>query len=203
MIHAYNEHYLATTQEKLATMFELAVLKENMDINDFASRFLISPVCHAFETADPILVLGKSANELVGIVLNKEPQSIEVNSYASPEYWVGYVLAYAQWYLNKPFSVLMKALPCDKLINNYFPYHEMDISQSINLFVSRLPLHCPLKVLRTNKKLSQSELSLLSGVPLRTIKSYEQGSVDISKAQAETLYALAKVLDCTIEDLIR
>lgn len=203
MIHAYNEHYLATTQEKLAAMFELGVLEENIEINDFANRFLISPVCRAFETADPIFVLGKSANELVGIVLGKEPKNIEVSSYASPEYWVGYVLAYTQWYLNKSFSALLKAFPCDKLINHYFPYHEMDISQSVDLFISRLPVHCPLKELRTKKKLSQSELSLLSGVPLRTIKSYEQGSVDISKAQAETLYALAKVLDCTIEDLIR
>lgn len=202
MIHAYNEQYLSTLQEKLAAMFELGVLKENIEINDFANRFLASPVCRAFETADPVFVLGKSANELVGIILDKEPLNIEVNSYASPEYWVGYVLAYVQWYLNKPFAVLLKALPCDKLLNNYFPYHEMDLSQSVDLFLSRLPVHCPLKELRTNKKLSQAQLSILSGIPLRTIKAYEQGSVDISKAQAETLYALAQTLGCTIEDLI-
>lgn len=202
MIHAYNEQYLSASQDKLATMFELGVLNENIEINDFANRFLISPICRAFETADPIFVLGKSANELVGIILGKEPLNIEVNSYASPEYWVGYVLAYVQWYLNKPFSVLLKAIPCDKLLNYYFPYHEMDLSQSVDLYISRLPMHCPLKELRTNKKLSQTQLSLLSGIPLRTIKAYEQGSLDIAKAQAETLYSLAQTLGCTIEDLI-
>ncbi len=202
MIHAYNEHYLSASQEKLAAMFELGVLKENLEINDFANRFLTSPVCRAFETADPIFVLGKSANELVGMILDKEPLNIEVNSYASPEYWVGYVLAYVQWYLNKPFSVLLKALPCNKLLNNYFPYHEMDLSHSVDLFLSRMPVYCPLKELRTKKNLSQTQLSILSGIPLRTIKAYEQGSVDISKAQAETLYSLAQTLGCTIEDLI-
>ncbi len=202
MIHAYNEQFLSTAQEKLAAMFELGVLKENVEINDFANRFLTSPVCRAFERADPILVLGKSANELVGVILGKEPLDIEVSSYASPEYWVGYVLAYVQWYLNKPFSVLLKALPCDKLLNNYFPYHEMDLSHSVDLFLSRLPVHCPLKELRTNRKLSQMQLSLLSNIPVRTIKAYEQGSIDIAKAQAATLYALAQTLGCTIEDLI-
>lgn len=202
MIHAYNEQYLATAQEKLATMFELAVFKENMEINEFAAGFLASHVCRAFETADPVFVLGRSANELMGIILGKDPLDTEVNSYASPEYWVGYVLAYAQWYLNKPFATLLKALPCDKLLSSYFPYHEMDISHSVELFLSHLPLHCPLKELRTKKKLGRSDLALLSNVPLRTIKAYEQGSVDISKAQAETLYALAQTLGCTIEDLI-
>ncbi|MCM1043221.1 MAG: helix-turn-helix domain-containing protein [Corallococcus sp.] len=202
MIHAYNEHYLVATQQKLAAMFELAVLTQNIEIDRFASMFLSSPVCKAFETADPIYTLGKSANELLGIVLNQSPINIETNSYASPEYWVGYVLAYAQWYLNKPFAVLINAYPCHKLLNDYFPYHEMDILHSIELFESRLPFENPLKTLRLQKKLSQTQLSLLSGVPLRTIKSYEQGDVDISKAQAETLYALSKTLNCSIENLL-
>ncbi len=76
----------------------------------------------------------------------------------------------------------------------------MDITQSLNLFVSHMSVSCPLKDIRTKRNLSQSQLSILSNIPLRTIKAYEQGSVDIAKAQAETLYALAK---CTIEDLIQ
>lgn len=203
MIHAYNEYYFSAIQEKLAIMFELAVLEEKIEIDDFADKFLSSRVCLAFEKADPVYVLGKSANELLGIILGKEPLNIETSSYASPEYWVGYVLAYAQWYLNKPFATLIKAYPCGKLINQYFPYHEMDITQSLNLFVSHMSVSCPLKDIRTKRNLSQSQLSILSNIPLRTIKAYEQGSVDIAKAQAETLYALAKVLNCTIEDLIQ
>ena len=51
-----------------------------------------------------------------------------------------------------------------------------------------------------NRKLTQEELSLLSGVNLRTIKSYEQCENDILKAQGETLLKLAKTLDCSVED---
>ena len=56
--------------------------------------------------------------------------------------------------------------------------------------------------MRKELGLSQTELSVLSGVPERTIRSYEQGTTDISKAQADTLYALSRVLGCTIEELI-
>lgn len=203
MIHAYNKQYLPIIQEKLANMFELAVLEQNVRIDDFGDLFIASPICHTFEQADSVFVLGKSANELVGIILNKEPLNIETNSFASPEFWVGYVLAYAQWYFNKPYSVLIKSYPCSRLINNYFPYHEMDITHTLDLFRPHLNLSCPLKEIRSGQKLSQSQLSILSGVPVRTIKAYEQGSVDIAKAQAETLFALAQTLHCTIEDLIK
>ena len=202
MIHAYNEQFLPTVQEKLAAMFELAVLQERIQIDGFADRFLSSPVCRAFENADPVFILGKSANELLALILNKEPQTIETSDFATPEYWVGWVLAYAQWYLNKPYKELIGAFPCGKLIEAYFPYHEMDISQSLELFKSRLPTYCPLKELRKQRHFSQAELAVLSGVPIRTIKSYEQGTADIAKAQAETLYALSRTLGCTIENLI-
>ncbi len=203
MIHAYNEEYLPTIQSKLASMIELAVLEEQIDIDKFINLFLSSKVCRALETADPILALGKSANELLAIILEKDACEFAESSYASPEYWTGYTLAYAQWYFNKSFAELIAVYPCSKLIDNYFPYHEMDITNSLNLYSARLNLESRLKILRVAKKLSQSQLALLSGIPVRTIKAYEQGKIDICKAQAETLYAIAKVLNCTIEDLMQ
>ena len=203
MIHAYNEYDFPTVQQKLAEMFELAVNYENIPIDDFANRFLSSKICHAFEVADPVYVLGKSANELLGLVLEKDAPDVETSDYASPEYWVGWVLALAQWYLNKPYQTLIQAYPCGKLILDYFPYHEMDEMRAVDLFKSKLNMEQPLKRFRKQRKLSQNELSLLSGVPVRTIKSYEQGTADIAKAQAETLYALSRTLGCAIEDLIQ
>ncbi len=203
MIRAYNEQFLGTIMDKLAEMFELAVDVEGMDIDDFAQRFVSSRICRAFEKADPVYVSGKSSNELLGLILGKEPVDIATSSIATPEYWAGWVLAYAQWYLNRPYRDLIEALPCGKLLERYFPYHEMDVSDSVELFRERLPKDCALKRLRRQLGLSQLELAALSGVPERTIRSYEQGKVDIAKAQAETLYALARILGCSIEDLIK
>lgn len=59
-----------------------------------------------------------------------------------------------------------------------------------------------LKEIRTQQGLSQSLLSKEANVSLRTLQAYEQGDRDIKKAQAETVYKLAKVLNCKMEELI-
>lgn len=202
MIHAYDKYYLDMTQRKLGMLFELAVLQEGMDIDSFAQLFLSSKVSRAIEKADPIYIAGKSALELLAIVLNKDIGPVETSMQCSPEYWVGWVLAYIQWDTNKSFAEIIKAYPCSKLLLNYFPYHEMDITQIVELVKKHLDMDCPLKKWRQKRQLSQNQLALLSGVPVRNIKAYEQGVVELSKAQGETLYLLSKALDCTIEDLL-
>lgn len=60
-----------------------------------------------------------------------------------------------------------------------------------------------LKKYRILRNLSQNQLAKLSGVKLRSIQCYEQGDIGIRNDQAKTLYALARVLDCTMEELIQ
>ncbi len=121
----------------------------------------------------------------------------------SPEYWLGYVLAYTQWYTAKTYKEILSYYPCSKLILNYFPYHEMDIMDTVRLIQSHMSNESPLKIIRTKRRLSQSELSKTSGVSLRSIKAYEQRKLELSKASGETLYKLAKVLFCSMKDLIK
>lgn len=59
-----------------------------------------------------------------------------------------------------------------------------------------------LKEIRTQQGLSQSLLSKETNVSLKTLQAYEQGDRDIKKAQAETVYKLAKALNCKMEELI-
>lgn len=59
-----------------------------------------------------------------------------------------------------------------------------------------------LKEIRTQQGLSQSLLSKEANVSLKTLQAYEQGDRDIKKAQAETVYKLAKALNCRMEELI-
>lgn len=60
-----------------------------------------------------------------------------------------------------------------------------------------------LKEIRSKRGFSQSQLSKHSNVSIRTIQKYEQGSLDINKANGETLYKLATALDCRMEDLLQ
>ena len=59
-----------------------------------------------------------------------------------------------------------------------------------------------LKLLRIQRGLKQSELSELSGVPVKCIGNYEQLRRDINKAQVCIVCKLAKALNCSIEDLL-
>ena len=202
MIYAYREEYAKIIQVKTAEMFELAVLNEKINIDSFANLFINSRICQAFETMDPIYILGKSSNELLAMIIDKPPVDIYTASFATPEYWVGWVLGYAQTNLKKSFETLIKVFPCSELINYYFPYHEMDINQIIDVFKERLLKYSPLKEARERIGLSQSDLSLISDVPLRTIRAYEQNKLDIRKAQADTVLTLARVLRVSVDYLI-
>ena len=87
----------------------------------------------------------------------------------------------------------------------YSVYHEMDISQfidSMEKFYTETVLETKLKRIRENRGISQSELAKLSGVKLRSIQMYEQRNKNINKASIDTVYRIAKVLGCTMEDLI-
>ena len=84
-------------------------------------------------------------------------------------------------------------------------FHEMDISrfyESMDRRYSEVIMETKLRKIRESRQISQSELSKMSGVSLRSIQLYEQRVNYIDKAQAHTLYKLAHALGCNIEDLL-
>ena len=58
-----------------------------------------------------------------------------------------------------------------------------------------------LREMREKKRLSQYQLSVLSGVPQQTISAIE--SHRRVNPGVETLYPLAKALDCLVDDLYK
>ena len=93
-------------------------------------------------------------------------------------------------------------MPFSTLISLYYPYHEADEMKTVEKIKGCFPSASPLKLIRKKRKLTQEQLAMLSGVNIRSIRSYEQGDNDITKAGGETLLMLAKALDCKIEDLL-
>ena len=51
-------------------------------------------------------------------------------------------------------------------------------------------------------RIPQEELARRSGVSINTIRSYEQKTKDIMKAKVEIVLDLAKVLKCSIHDIL-
>ena len=59
-----------------------------------------------------------------------------------------------------------------------------------------------IKRLRVRLGLTQEELAQRSDVSLRMIRAYEQGTQDLSRAEAATLVRLSQALVCPAERLI-
>lgn len=123
----------------------------------------------------------------------------------SPEYWAGWALAFYQWYSVKRFKDIFARIPLSQIILMYKIFHEMDIMafvESMEKRYNEVEVETKLRSLREARGLSQRELSKISGVKIRSIQLFEQKVNDIDKAQAHTLYKLARVLGCAIEDLL-
>lgn len=59
-----------------------------------------------------------------------------------------------------------------------------------------------LKKIRVANGMTQSELSELSGINIKSIAAYEQSPEKINKASAESIYNMSDCLNCEMEDLI-
>lgn len=59
-----------------------------------------------------------------------------------------------------------------------------------------------LETIRKSKKLTRRELALLSGVREITIRYYESGILDLSKAKLCVLISLAKALKVKVIDIV-
>lgn len=203
MIHAYNEIYLNSVMKNLAALFDLAINAEGFDKNEFAKKFAQSDIASGIENGVPDMLAGKSATEFLIELIGKDLEYTSVPTDRTPEYWAGWVLAYAQWYLNKSFSEILSVMPFSRLLNMYYPYHEADEMKTIEVIQGLFPNTSALKLLRQKRNLTQEQLATLSGVNIRSIRSYEQGTNELAKAQGETLLMLAKALNCSVEDLIK
>jgi DNA-binding XRE family transcriptional regulator len=186
----------------LAALFDIAINAEELDADQFADMFSNSEIASGIEAGSPDILVGKSATEMLMIILNREVEYTVIPVERTPEYWAGWVLANAQWYLNKSFKDILAVMPFSKLVGMYYPYHEADEMKTVEIIKSYFPTVSALKMIRKKRKLSQEELAILSGVNVRSIRAYEQGKNDIAKAQGDTLQMLAKALDCSIEELL-
>lgn len=59
-----------------------------------------------------------------------------------------------------------------------------------------------LKAWRQAKGLSQSQLAEKTGINLRTIQHYEQGSKNFDHARIDTIMRVCVVLDCRLDDIL-
>ncbi|WP_296013096.1 helix-turn-helix transcriptional regulator [uncultured Adlercreutzia sp.] len=210
MIHAYDDCYLPSAQTALADYFDYVINGCGIAPDLAAALLAQSPWGRQFECGNPSVVAGMSGTELAQAVLRDSfavvdyPGS-EMEIGRSPEYWAGWCLAAFQWRFASSFKDIFRKVSFSEILSWYPLYHEMGQDQFdadlVELLAERRG-DANLKRIREARGLSQSALAEKAQVGLRSIQMYEQRVNDIDKAQARTLYRMARVLGCSIDDLL-
>ncbi len=210
MIHAYQEIYLSKAQAVLGDAFDYAVNVCGIPGPDFVKLFTASHVSRRMENGEPAYIMGKSGIETArDIVVETKGMELRIELHEhferSPEYWIGWAVAYYQWFSGRKYSEIFEAVSFEELQRMYYPLHEADITKFVDIVDARVKERFPetnLKRIRSIYGCTQVELAEMSGVSLRSIQMYEQRNKNINKASVDTIYCLAKALGCTVEDLI-
>lgn len=209
-MHAYPEDYLLTAQRILGDMLDYAINEYEFEPNKFFEMFLVSDISKQFQEGNPTYIAGKNGCEIVkevirssGLTMKELPDEMYLDK--SPEYWVGWALAYYQWYSARSFMKIYKVVTIEDFLKMYPVYHEMDIMkfvEVINEKWDRYYTETNLKRIRKIAGLSQRELADLSGVAIRQIQLFEQKKRNINHTRAIDVLKIAKVLGCKSEDLL-
>lgn len=208
---AYDEMYLPLAQRVMGDMYDFAVNTVGMTLAAFHEMFIMSGMSHQIEIGNPTYVAGKNGCEVAREVIqtcSDLPVETEDIIYLdkSPEYWIGWALAYYQWISGKSFKTIDECIKIDKMYGMYDTLHEADVSLFVEIMDEKFAgsrEESRLKRLRAYAGLSQRALAEKSGVPIRQIQLFEQGYRDINKTQGATLYQLSSALGCSMEMLMQ
>ena len=207
MIRAYDKIYLEKARANLGHMLDFAMNDLSCDLKEFWELFINSEIADRFEHGESTVIAGMSGIEMAYSILGDGIGRVEVKpkDYRTQEYWLGWTLAYYQWYTGLAFRSIAGPEDIMDIKSMYSPYHEMDILQFCDVMdkmIFERNRETRLKYYRKMAGLSQAQLAEQSDIPLRTIQQYEQRQKNINMARAEYVISLARVLYCSPEDLM-
>lgn len=209
-VRLYSETQLNRLMDKMGDAFDYAINDCKIAGTEFVKIFAASAECKKIENGEASYISGKSGieiaiecvNEITGKELNVTPRE---RYKRTAEYWCGRAICYYQWWSLRKYADIFRVVPFNEILSLYPALHEASEEKFAEVIDDKIRKAYPetnLKRIRTVYGCSQRELAEMSGVGLRSIQMYEQRNKDINKAQASSLYCLAKVLGCTMEDLL-
>ena len=210
MIHAYDDQYLDDAMICLGEAMDYVANICQIEMDRFLELFIGTGYAEQFGAGVPKYVSGLSGTELAMDILTKSgiyntfPQAKIEYSY-SPQYWSGWILAYYQWYTGRSFKEIQKYITMQEIEKLYPTLHEASEKKfvdTVNRIIRKENPPTRLQVQRKISGYSQRELAEKVGVNLRTLQQYEIRAKDINRAAGSTLFSLAKVLGCRVEDLL-
>lgn len=217
----YSKSYLLEVMNNLGAAIDFAVNDLEFPLSKFWLIFASSKSARGIERGMPWALVGKSGEELVLLACEQAGLNVKSDALLTPaeqvaanvpiqmglsqEYWCGYSLAFLQWITGFSFSQIESLLPIVSIAAMYPTYHEQSEERFVEAalkIIKRNNPTCGLKKRRESVGMSQSQLAKESGVGIRAIQQYEQGSKSLRRASYDSVERLAHVLRCKPKDLM-
>lgn len=198
-------------QENLGKAFEYARAMVRGGYQQFFDDLCATDLGVRLSDHDEELLVGAALNLLIQLYgMGSIPSSFETpvrtgkNTGISKEAWLGQVCARYQWASGESFAMMHEKEYFKHLVLIYHDFGKLSVEQAVEelLALYRKPGETSLAAFRHSAQLSQKELARVAHVGIRAIQQYEQRQKSINRAQAVTVYKLARALGATVEDLL-
>ena len=110
-------------------------------------------------------------------------------------YWCGWAYTQLLFETRLPLPYLFLVLPLERMLDLYPVYHEMDITQLIDLLEAERREETLMKRLLKRHGVKVPALSLQSGVSPNTINHYKKSDENLYAAGFQNVFRLAQALD--------
>ena len=143
MTHAYQEIYLSNAQSMLGDAFDYAINVCHIPGSSFVKLFIASTISKRLENGEPSYLSGKSgievAREILAETTEKVPDAAPQEHFGrSREYWIGWAVAYYQWFSGRSYSDIFQVVTFEELQRMYDPLHEADITKFADILDARM-----------------------------------------------------------------
>lgn len=133
-IHAYNESYFAKARDTLAVAVDYAVNYRHKNIDSFFNKFAYSNIAAEFEKGAPSVTVGISGVDLYRMIENDYTPNLPEYRFfnRSPEYWLGWALAFYQYLENRSFKEIFEIISPSEMLMWYPTMHEEDVTSFVS-----------------------------------------------------------------------
>ena len=119
-IHAYQEIYLNRAQSGLGDAFDYAINTCHIPGEEFIKLFTVSSISKRIENGEAAVLAGMSGIEIAIEVIRQTTKQSDfpepsVCYNRSTEYWIGWAIAYYQWYSGRKFHEIFKVISFESL----------------------------------------------------------------------------------------
>lgn len=173
---------------------------ENYSFDYIQKTISYSQMIGEFEKSNVTIIAFSSMERIYNDIFPKHDNNYVFNPY-DVFGWCGYVYAHLFLKMEITFEALFYLIPLEGMLNLYHLYHEMSITQ-IEDYASEILKYSMLDIVMKAKKVSNGDLSKLTGISISTINALRYSKRNIAKLEADKLLLIANSLDVKMETLL-